>query len=122
MSFPKASNLTSASLNSDIGSKLYLQTEPERSYYEKNGVSKFVKFHDSLLNDKYRRADSEGASRTDKFGNPILKEKKSHKISFADQVPSNGRTFLEINKVASYKRFNSAEEEVKGYCFSCLII
>lgn len=123
MSLPKNSILTSASLNSyDLVSKLSLQTEPERNYYEKNGVSSFVRFHDSLLNEKYRRSETEGTIRIDKFGNPILKEKKSHKISFADQFPSEGKTFLDINKVDSYKRFNSSEEEVRSYCFSCLLI
>ena len=86
MSYLNNNILTSASVdNYEGGSKIYINSEPERSYYEKNGVNKFVKFHNSLLSFKNNVTKTEACSpRFDKFGYPIVINKKSHKISFAD--------------------------------------
>lgn len=53
-------------------------------------------------------------SRSDRFGNAISKQKKSHKISFKDEMCKDAK-LVEINLVDSYREYNRAEEKGNYY-------
>ena len=59
------------------------------------------------------------ANRKDKYGNPILKNNKVHKISFSDQF-KNERSLVQVNKVESFKYLNNIEEQERK-CINCII-
>jgi hypothetical protein len=50
------------------------------------------------------------SQRKDAFGNPISKKVKNHKISFADQIDTKEKKFIEIKLVSSYREYNKVEE------------
>lgn len=59
------------------------------------------------------------AVRCDKFGNEIIRGKKLHKVSFADQF---NKSLVEKNTVVSFKKHNKEEEKLeRGICFECQI-
>ena len=55
--------------------------------------------------------------RKDKFGTPIYKNKKIHKISFSDQF-KNERNFVQISKIESHRNENLVEEKK---CLNCVL-
>ena len=79
-----------------------------------SNMVKFNSFNTTLDNNK--QIDS---ARKDKYGNPILKKNKIHKISFSDQF-NNERSLVQISKIESYKTFNNAEEQEKK-CLNCIL-
>ena len=56
-------------------------------------------------------------NRNDKYGTPIIKNKKQHKVTFSDQFV-NERVLAQVNKVESYKLYNTLKEE--SHCFNCI--
>lgn len=59
------------------------------------------------------------SNRKDKYGNPIVKNNKVHKISFSDQF-TNERSLVQVNKVESFKPFNNIEKDERK-CINCII-
>jgi hypothetical protein len=61
---------------------------------------------------------SENYKRTDKYGNPIVKKNKQHKVTFSDQFPDKG--IAVVSKVESYKKHNVLDEK-QELCFKCVV-
>ena len=61
--------------------------------------------------------------RKDKYGNPISRKTKQHKVSFLDEFEKTGREFIEVKVVQSIKEFyNITRVDVEGKkCFGCNI-
>ena len=76
------------------------------------------KLNFNSLNSTVEYINSPISTRKDKFGNPIIKKKKTHKISFSDQF-KNERSLVQISKVQSYKNIISEDKEKK--CLNCII-
>ena len=58
--------------------------------------------------------------RFDKFGIPILKMKKLHKVSFSDQFPHE-RNLVEEIMIESFKTYNIINDDESKWCLSCRI-
>jgi hypothetical protein len=52
-----------------------------------------------------RISEIQTKSRKDKFGTPITKKLKIHKVSFQDQV-DDGKRLVDVTHVRSYRKFN----------------
>ena len=116
-----SNSISQSSFNTDIIYYKYNQPDTERINYEKKG--KMYKINQSNINYENHRLlqKIEPSKRHDKFGNPIIKKKKAHKISFADQFPNLGK-LSQVNKVLSLKTYNLNNNDIPSNCFMCLII
>jgi hypothetical protein len=71
------------------------------------------------LNSSTNEAFKKDSNRKDKYGNPIIKNNKIHKISFSDQFV-NERSLVQVNKVESFKSLNNIEDHDRK-CINCIV-
>ena len=104
MSYANHYNMGSISIQSteEISNRYNYQVSNKESEVmsEKLFFSKFPNTSSIKTNEK-----TETSIRKDKFGNPISRNNKSHKICFADELPNGGK-LSQVNKVMSLKTFN----------------
>jgi hypothetical protein len=71
------------------------------------------------LNSSTNEVLTKDSNRKDKYGNPIIKNNKIHKISFSDQF-GNEMSLVQVNKVQSLKSINNIEEQDRK-CINCIV-
>ena len=106
------SSVDNVFLKNKLENSSLLETKRKKSYL------KMDKEKERSLNTTDVSFLSETTKRTDKYGIPIVKKNKQHKVTFSDQFQDQG--IAEISRVESYSKHNLLEEK-QELCFKCTI-